>query len=261
MLLYRFRITSQDHEDFVREIEIQPTQTFLDFNEIIISCSDLEPCQNAIFFVTDKKYKPHQQISYKQQKRQVKKYDQELDEIITETAVLNLMKDSQLKKFIEDPHQKMIYEFTGKEFHVFNIELFKIFKTEEYYLLPRCTKKTGDLPKKVEIPVPEREPLDVAMEKLVIPTIPSILSTPFEGIHEDESELAEIESHLDEFLDTDEHEEHVEESPSSKVVVEDLYGSLDEEEEENGIESLEDFDDIENLEMRNRSYDHDSDEY
>ena len=74
MLIYRFRITSADQEDFIREIEIQPTQTFLDFHDIIISCSDLNGCQNAMFFNTDKKYKPHQQISLKQQKKQVKKY-------------------------------------------------------------------------------------------------------------------------------------------------------------------------------------------
>ena len=80
MLSYRFRLTSVEQEDFIREIEIQPTQTFLDFHDIIMSCSDLDSCQNAVFFNTDKKYKPHSEISLKQQKKQVKKYDEELDE-------------------------------------------------------------------------------------------------------------------------------------------------------------------------------------
>ena len=111
MLIYRFRVTSEDQEDFIREIEIQPTQTFLDFHEIILSCSDLETCQNAFFYTTDKKYKSHQEISFRQKKKKVRKYDNELDEIVTEEKPLHLMKNSKLNAFIEDPHQKMIFEY------------------------------------------------------------------------------------------------------------------------------------------------------
>ena len=259
MLIYRFRITSADQEDFIREIEIQPTQTFLDFHDIIISCSDLNGCQNAMFFNTDKKYKPHQQISLKQQKKQVKKYDEELDEIIIETAALNLMKDSQLKKFIEDPHQKMIYEFTGKDFFVFNIELFKIIKTEENFLLPRCIRKVGELPKKIEIPVAPTEQIIEEKELFPLPLIPVVTGNIFKEMQEDESEIADIENHLSDFLDLDETDNEVE-SPDVKVPLEDLYGA-EEETEDDGMDSLEDYEDLENLEIGNRNFDHDSDEF
>lgn len=257
MLIYRFRITCVDQEDFIREIEIQPTQTFLDFHEIIMSSSDLAFCQNATFFNTDKKYKPHSEITLKPQKKQIKKYDEELDEVVTVTDSTHLMKDSQLKRFIEDPHQRMIYEYTGKDFLIFNLELFKIQKTEETYLLPRCIKKVGELPKPAEAPVAKSEEKAAPKPIIIPPIIPDLKESDFEDMHEDEEELAEIESNLDEFLDIDEEGEGATSLPSIEFGVDDP----DELEHDDRMESLEDYDDIENLEMKHRDFDRESDDY
>jgi hypothetical protein len=257
MLSYRFRLTSAEQEDFIREIEIQPQQTFLDFHDIIVSCTDLDACQNAVFFNTDKKYKPHAEISLKPQKKQVKKYDEELDEIITETNLLHLMKNSLLKTFIEDPHQKMIYEFTGKDFYIFNIELFKIQKTEENYLLPRCIKKVGELPKKVEIPILLDELPAKEKEPLIQLAIPIVRSSIFIDLKEDETEIAEIETHLNEFLEMDEPEIRINGLPSAESEDEDSFPS----DEEGHMESLEDYEDIENLEIKLNKFDRDSDDF
>jgi hypothetical protein len=257
MLSYRFRLTSVEQEDFIREIEIQPTQTFLDFHDIIMSCSDLDSCQNAVFFNTDKKYKPHSEISLKQQKKQVKKYDEELDEIVTETNVLHLMKDSLLKTFIEDPHQKMIYEFQGKEFFVFNIELFRIQKTEETYLLPRCLRKVGELPKKVEIQMIPDEVEEKERKIITPPVSPLVIESIFKELQADDSEIAEIESHLDEFLEPDEPETSINGVPVTESEEEESFPMDDEEQ----TEHLEDYGDIENLEIKHRNFDRDPDDF
>src|SRR5665647_587565 len=102
MIIYRFRLTSEDHEDFLREIEIQPTQTFLDFHQVIQSCSNLENCDNALFYTTDNKFKKKEEFSFKYQKKLVRKYDDDIDQVVTETYVPHLMKGSILKKFIDD---------------------------------------------------------------------------------------------------------------------------------------------------------------
>jgi hypothetical protein len=253
MLIYRFRITSDDHEDFLREIEIQPGQTFLDFHEAIVSYSDLEKCEKAYFYTADKK---HQEISLKPVKKQVKKYDGDLDEIVTETRPVHLMKNSPLKKFIEDPHQRMIYEFHGKEPLVFNLELFKILKTEELVSLPRCVKSVGELPKRVEIPMapvlapPEEE----------APIHPPLFArgkeSLFEGIQENEKELAEIEDHLDEILMEETREEPEMEKSSGDTDVEEP-----EEEGETQMQSIDEFEDIESLEIKSRDFSGESDEY
>jgi len=257
MIIYRFRMTSEDLEAFIREIEIQPTQTFLDFHEIILSCTDLESCQNAFFYTTDKKHKKHQEISFKQKKKKIRKYDDELDEIITEEMVLHLMKNSKLNAFIEDPHQKMIYEYIGKDFYSFNVELFKIIKSEESVFLPRCIKSTGELPKRVDVSVepvlapPEEE--DILLPQLIPDTRESI----FSGIHEVDSEIAEIESHLDQFLSNGGQEVRSNGATESEMDENDVF----EAEEEVQMENIEDYEDIENLEIKHRKFDGDSDEF
>jgi hypothetical protein len=75
MLIYRFKITSQEHEEYTMEIEIQPGQTFRDFHECIIESSELLPPEKAFFFPTDKKNKRSTEISLKSYKKQEKKYD------------------------------------------------------------------------------------------------------------------------------------------------------------------------------------------
>jgi Plasmid pRiA4b ORF-3-like protein len=257
MLIYRFRLTSEEQEDFIREIEIQPTQTFLDFHEIILSCTELESCQNAFFYTTDKKCKKHQEISFKQQKKKIRKYDDELDEIITEVKVLHLMKNSRLNAFIDDPHQKMIYEYQGKDFHSFNLELFKIIKSEESILLPRYVKSIGTLPKRVEI---QLEPMLAPAEgegPIHPPLTPLIRESIFGGIHENESEIVEIESHLEEILEKEEKDVQSNGTPSLDMGENEMFAI----EEEVEMESIEDYEDIENFEIKHRKFDGDSDEF
>jgi hypothetical protein len=251
MIIYRFRITSEEQEDFIREIEIQPTQTFLDFHEVIQSSADLDMCDKAFFYTTDRKYKKHQEISFKPQKKKLKKYDDELDEIITEEFELHLMKNSRLKNFIEDPHQKMIYEYFGKEFHAFHIELFKLLKIEDDILLPRCIRKTGNLPKKAEIAaIADEEPEPEEVPGLIL-QIPPAKEAMLAGLEENEAELADIESHLQEFLG--EEEQH----PESLADAGGEYHP----EDEDIIESVGDFDDLENIETKQREYENDTDDY
>src|SRR5512138_2056916 len=97
MLIYRFRIVSEDHEDFSMEIEIQPGQSFRDFHECIIESVELPPPDKASFYLTDKKYLKGTELSLKSYKKQVKRYDKELDEMVLETITPRLMKDSKIK--------------------------------------------------------------------------------------------------------------------------------------------------------------------
>jgi hypothetical protein len=255
MIIYRFRLTSEDQEDFLREIDIQPSQTFLDFHEIIQSSLDLDPCEKAFFYTTDKKYIKHQEISYTPHKKRLRKYDDELDEIITEEFELNLMKDSRLKNFIEDPHQKMIYENWGKEFYAFHIELFKILKLEGGINLPRCFKRIGELQKKPIIPaelIEEPEPINIPVISFEIPhEKDAVLS----ALEENEAELAEIESHLDDLL--------IEKEPEKTKVVEAPSEEIGDfvMEEDDIIESVGDFEDLENIEQSQQDFDGESDDY
>jgi hypothetical protein len=265
MIIYRFRLTSEDHDDFLREIEIQPGQTFLDFHHAIQSCADLEKCDNAFFYTTDNKFKKKQEISFKLQKKLIRKYDDDTDQVITETYVPNLMKESLLKNFVEDPHQRMIYEFTGKDSFVLFIELFRIIKTEEFILLPRCVTAKGHLPKKAQLPVPppEEEPGEKPPAMRVPP--PAVVpgdKSMFSEMQEDEAEIAEIESQLDELMQAGKLSVPGKSIPRGAGDEADPFtGEGDEEEDESRMESLEDYEDIEDLENKTRHFEGEADDY
>jgi hypothetical protein len=261
MIIYRFRLTSEDHEDFLREIEIQPIQTFLDFHQVIISCANLDNCDNALFYTTDNKFKKKQEFSFKYQKKQIRKYDEDIDQVVTETYVPHLMKESVLKKFIDDPHQRLMYEFTGKDSYVFFIELFKIIKTDDCLPMPRCVNSKGVLPKKADLPViPETEekiitPVQVLAPPVFIPSEKSM----FSEMIEDDSELEEIESNLEIIMEEGTLEIPKKSKPSPEIKDDDPF--VDEDEPSEDMESLDDYDDIEDLEIKHGDFDGESDDY
>ncbi|MCX6266860.1 MAG: hypothetical protein NTW16_05810 [Bacteroidetes bacterium] len=263
MLIYRFRITCEEHDGFLREIEIQPNQTFLDFHHMLLDSSELLHCERASFFMTDKKYKKDKEISLKAEKRQVRKYDEDMDQVITESVSLPLMKTEKLKNYIEDPHQKMIYEFFGRDIFSFHLELFKIFPSDEISSFPRCVKRVAELPKKAEQPAPVAE-IPVA-PRMVIPKVPLPKLenlVKFEDIVEDELELAAIESELGELMEEASEEPVFDGSEGDETVSDDfLFEGQAESAEDEKFEHMEDYEDIESLDKRLSGFDHDTDDY
>jgi hypothetical protein len=262
MLIYRFKITCEESDNFLREIEIQPGQTFLDFHHIMVDSSELLHCENASFFMTDKKYKKDREISLKPAKRQVRKYDEDIDQVVTDTVMLPVMKTEKIKNYIEDPHQKMIYEFSGRQVFSFQIELYKIIQTDGVISYPQCIKKIGELPKPVEQPAPIPE--KPSIPKIVAPKIPLppiIPVSKLDNIEENEEEMTAIESELEELL-----------SEADKVDIGDLdldtsqeldfsFESGEEDETVENMDHLDDFEDIDNLDRRLSGYDRDQDDY
>jgi len=258
MLVYRFRLISEEIDNFSRDYDVLPGQTFLDFHSVIMESMDLTQCERASFFMTDKKYKKDKEISLKTEKRQVRKYDDDLDEVINQTITPPLMRKAKLKEFIEDPHQKMIYEFHGKDFHTFYLELFKIIQADHTFSYPRCVKRTGELPKPPEIPVqPQAEipaPPKVSVPKVKIPPKPEEFSKPIKTEEEPAHELADIEQELEEIIG--------EEAPV--LAVEEVSHDDDEgfsHDDEDEVEHIDDYDDIDKLESKYSGYDRESDDY
>ena len=266
MLIYRFKITSQEHEEYSMEIEIQPGQTFRDFHECIIENSELLPPEKAFFYPTDKKYKRSTEISLKSYKKQQKVYDPEMDEMVLVTSTPKLMKDARVKNYIEDPHQRLVYEYHGKAEHTFLIELFRIVQADGADVYPRCVKRTGELPKPVVLPViaetPKAETEKPAMPKIVLPKLDTIAK--FDDIEEDEEELAKIEEGIEDLLDEalpagDETDEKPA-AASDDEEDQSIYGQDEEEDEDDRLEHLEDYDDIENIEIKYSRFDNDQDD-
>jgi len=260
MLIYRFKITSEEHEDFLREICIQPSQTFADFHSCLMETAVLLPCGNASFFLTDNKQRKNREISLSPVEREVKRFDQELDEMVMETIVPVLMKNAKVKDFIEDPHQRLIYEYHGKEYFTFLVELVKIMKSDNEGFYPSCTKWEGEIPKKKETlvadPEEKAEQSQPDLVKSVVTGIDAL--SKLEGIEENEEELAEIENNLSDILfgdSTEKNRDNLNKDPVlSDVEVDDLdedgEDKDDKEDFSDGMEHLEDIEDIENIEIK-----------
>ena len=269
MLIYRFRVTCEEHDGFLREIEIQPNQTFLDFHHILMESAELLHCERSSFFMTDRKYKKDKEITLKSEKRQIRKYDDDLDRVVTDFVTLPLMKAAKLKNYIEDPHQKMIYEFIGRDHFSFQIELFKIFQSDGIPSYPRCIKRIAELPKKAEQPAAvSNAPVSpkVIIPKMVVPKVPLPKIeelAKFDDIVEDEHELAEIETELEGFNEVADDEEPAFDMQEPHGGVEDdfTYGGRHETDEDDKLEHIEDYEDIESLDKRLSGYDHDTDDY
>ena len=266
MLIYRFRITNDTIDGFLREIEIHPNHTFLDFHHAILESVDIHICEQASFFITDKKFKREKEITLKNEKRKERKYDEDLDIVVTETVVYPLMKASKIKSFIEDPHQRMIYEMNGKVHHLFHIELYRIYRSEEMVSLPRCIRQSGELPKPVEPTVPvQTAPVSPRTSPVHKPMRDIVALEKFNDLVEDEQELKAIENNLEEILEADipaaEPEETVNISEEPYTYEGQHTEAAHDEEEEVQMDHLEDYDDIESLDRRLSGYDRDSDDF
>lgn len=263
MLIYRFRVTANDHDDFLREIEILPNQTFLDFHHLIVETAELKNSIGATFFMTDKKNRVNHEITLKTTKKQIRRYDDDLDEVVIEKLPLPLMKDARIKNYVEDPHQTMNYEFQGKETVTMHIELFKIMQSEQQISYPRVARKTGELRKPVEI-----TPLAVLVPGEIPPPVkaqkpkPVSLPKPEEAFNPDaiEEDMDEIQSIEEELAGILEEEAPLKFEVESQVATTD-NGEESEYGEDGQMEHIEDLGDMDQIEERYSNYHEGSEDY
>ncbi len=132
-MIYRFTIISDEVDDFLREIQIDPEATFYDFHKIILQSVGYADDQMTSFFTCYDDWEKDKEIT--------------LEEMDTNPEMDSwVMKDTQLNELIEDEKQKLIYIFDYMTERCFFIELSEIITGKEIDGA-KCTKKKGDAPK------------------------------------------------------------------------------------------------------------------
>jgi hypothetical protein len=266
MLIYRFRITAADHEDFLREIEIQPGQTFLELHHLLAETAEAKNITAASFSTSDKTQKVKHEITLKPVQKPVRRYDDDLGEVVIEKVTLPLMKDARIKNFIEDPHQLFIYEIQAKDSYRLSVELFKIAQSEGVFSYPRISRRSGELRKVAELQLPpvlpETEDLPPAPRPqkpktpVSAPVAPIPPTTKLDHIEEDLDEIKAIDEELSDLLE--------EEAPVT-FEVESQIASTDDGEEEGfegeEMEHLEDFGDMDRIDEHYSGYRESPDDY
>ena len=132
-MIYRFTIISDEVDDFVREIQIDPEATFFDLHEAILKAANYTNDQMTSFFICDDDWEKEKEIT--------------LEEMDNNPEMVSwIMKETRLNELIEDEKQKLLYVFDYMTERCFFIELSEIITGKEIKGA-KCTKKSGEAPK------------------------------------------------------------------------------------------------------------------
>ena len=132
-MIYRITIISDEVDDFVREIQIDPEATFFDLHEAILKAANYTNDQMTSFFICDDDWEKEKEITLEEMDN-----NPEMDSWI--------MKETRLNELIEDEKQKLLYVFDYMTERCFFIELSEIITGKEIKSA-KCTKKSGEAPK------------------------------------------------------------------------------------------------------------------
>lgn len=134
-MIYRFTIISDEVDDFLREIQIDPEATFFDLHEAIVKSVGYTDDQMTSFFLCDDDWEKEKEITLEPMDD-----NPEMDNWV--------MKETPLNELIEDEKQKMIYVFDYLTERCFFLELSEIITGKEIKGA-KCTKKESDAPKQI----------------------------------------------------------------------------------------------------------------
>ncbi len=153
MLIYKFKINFEDYDDFSREIELRADQTFEDFHQAILGNLGLDPGMMASFFICDHRFRKKREIQLLETPAgDIKKGDEPTDGPENLSKAL-LLRESELKDLIDDPHQRLIFIYDYKNRWTFYIELVKILPENKSNTYPLFSKSIGAVPTEL-VPLP-----------------------------------------------------------------------------------------------------------
>jgi hypothetical protein len=135
MALYRFRVTFEDYDDVMREIDVKSNQTFEDLHRAIHQSTGYNSEFSSSFYISNDQWTKGEEITYLPNQRR------------TDRGV-SLMGKVKLSSFIDDPHQKFYYTFNFDRPFDFHVELMKIILDDAPGVTyPAVTKSIGEAPK------------------------------------------------------------------------------------------------------------------
>lgn len=134
MAIYRFRVSFEDYDEIIREIDVLSKHTFLDLHFAIQKALGYDPEKPSSFFISNDQWKKGEEFTYLPSDQKLKK------------GAL-LMENTRLNKHIDDPHQKFYYTYNFERPFDFHVQLIKILKEEEGKEYPSLFKSIGKAPK------------------------------------------------------------------------------------------------------------------
>lgn len=134
MAVYRFKVSFEDYDDVMREVDIKSTHTFEDLHKAIHFSTGYKPDYPSSFYISNDQWIKGQEITYLPNQRRIDRG-------------VPLMEKSKLSSFIDDPHQKFYYTFNFDRPFDFHVELIKILNESSGVVYPFVAKSVGEAPK------------------------------------------------------------------------------------------------------------------
>jgi hypothetical protein len=135
MALYRFRITFEDYDDVIREIDVKSNQTFEDLHRAIHQSTGYNSEYPSSFYISNDQWTKGEEITYLPNQKRIDRK-------------IALMDKVKLLSYIDDPHQKFYYTFNFDRPFDFHVELMKIILDETPGVTyPAVIKSVGEAPK------------------------------------------------------------------------------------------------------------------
>jgi hypothetical protein len=157
MAIYRFRISFEDYDEVVREIDIKSTQTFEDLHKAVHRSTGYSAEKSSSFYVSSDHWIKGDEIAYLPNQRKIDRG-------------VSLMEKAKLSSFIEDPHQKFYYIYNFDRPFDFHVELIKIILTTDPNIeYPVLFKSTGEAPKIFDSTGPAAAAAIVATAATIVP--------------------------------------------------------------------------------------------
>ncbi|MDP2424245.1 MAG: hypothetical protein U1C46_12265 [Bacteroidales bacterium] len=172
MHAYRFRILIDEQDDFVREIDLLANHTFEDFHKAIFSSVGFDGNELASFFICDHRWRKLKEFTLIDMQPD-KVFDDDDEDIRDRKSPIpvQLMINARIKEAINDPHQRLIYEYDFLHPKTFFIELLKIVAASPSETYPQVFRSEGVVAK-----VATHQPLifDELDEGFMLPDIESL---------------------------------------------------------------------------------------
>ncbi len=141
MHAYRFRIISDDNEEFLRVVDVLANQTFEAFHQFLTQTCKLKGMELASFYLCDNEWHKKREVTLMDMAMEE---GQEEEQDSGKKKVL-IMKDVEMRLIINDPHQKILYVFDFIKMITLSIELMKIVDAETTEIYPKIIDSKSEL--------------------------------------------------------------------------------------------------------------------
>jgi hypothetical protein len=148
MMIYRFRIILDTHEDVFRDIEIEASASLEDFHNAITQSFGFDGQEMASFYTTNELWEEEEEIS--------------LFDVSDEPGGVRIMAETFLEDVVDEENTRLLYVYDFLNMWTFMVELADIAEAESGQQYPNLMYSHGQIPEEA----PDKEFIAEDLEEM-----------------------------------------------------------------------------------------------